>query len=91
MLVVSHVSPMKILLRHTLLQPPQAPRRMYLDVACLCEIDWTPVVRRSSVPSTTRRTSRPAAMASSDWMTGELSSWHGLQASAIYDGSAGTA
>lgn len=39
-LVVSHVTPMKLLLRHALLAPPQALRRMYLDVACLCEIDW---------------------------------------------------
>jgi probable phosphoglycerate mutase len=41
-LVVSHVTPMKILLRHALLAPPQALRRIYLDVACLCEIDWYP-------------------------------------------------
>jgi ribonuclease H / adenosylcobalamin/alpha-ribazole phosphatase len=39
-LVVSHVTPMKILLRHALLAPPAALRRMQLDVACLCEIDW---------------------------------------------------
>jgi ribonuclease H / adenosylcobalamin/alpha-ribazole phosphatase len=38
--VVSHVTPMKIALRHALLAPPAAVRRMYLDVACLCEIDW---------------------------------------------------
>ncbi len=41
-LVVSHVTPMKTLLRHALLAPPQALRRIYLDVACLCEIDWYP-------------------------------------------------
>ena len=39
-LVVSHVTPMKILLLHALLAPPAALRRMQLDVACLCEIDW---------------------------------------------------
>ena len=39
-LVVSHVTPMKILLLHALLAPPAALRRMLLDVACLCEIDW---------------------------------------------------
>jgi len=38
--VVSHVTPMKIALRHALLAPPAAVRRMQLDVACLCEIDW---------------------------------------------------
>jgi ribonuclease H / adenosylcobalamin/alpha-ribazole phosphatase len=40
--VVSHVSPMKIVLRHALLAPPLALRRMHLDVACLCEVDWYP-------------------------------------------------
>jgi len=48
--VVSHVSPMKIVLRHALLAPPPALRRMHLDVACLCEVDWYadgPVVVRS--------------------------------------------
>jgi ribonuclease H / adenosylcobalamin/alpha-ribazole phosphatase len=39
-LVVSHVTPMTILLLHALLAPPAALRRMQLDVACLCEIDW---------------------------------------------------
>ena len=39
-LIVSHVTPMKILLRHALLAPPAAVRRMYLGVACLCEIAW---------------------------------------------------
>ena len=38
--VVSHVTPMKTVLRHALLAPPPALRRMYLDVACLCEVDW---------------------------------------------------
>ncbi len=38
--VVSHVTPMKTVLRHALLAPPAALRRMYLDVACLCEVDW---------------------------------------------------
>lgn len=48
--VVSHVTPMKTVLRHALLAPPAALRRMYLDVACLCEVDWYadgPVVVRS--------------------------------------------
>jgi len=39
-LIVSHVTPMKILLRHALLAPPAALRRMYLGVASLCEISW---------------------------------------------------
>jgi len=39
-LVVSHVTPMKILLQRALLAPPAALRRMYLGVACLCEISW---------------------------------------------------
>jgi len=38
--VVSHVTPMKIVLRHALLAPPPAVRRMHLDVASMCEIDW---------------------------------------------------
>jgi ribonuclease H / adenosylcobalamin/alpha-ribazole phosphatase len=48
--VVSHVTPMKTALRHALLAPPAALRRMHLDVACLCEVDWYadgPVVVRS--------------------------------------------
>ena len=48
--VVSHVTPMKTVLRHALLAPPAALRRMYLDVACLCEVNWYadgPVVVRS--------------------------------------------
>ena len=48
--VVSHVTPMKTVLRHALLAPPPALRRMHLDVACLCEVDWYadgPVVVRS--------------------------------------------
>ena len=38
--VVSHVTPMKTVLRHALLAPPAALRRMHLDVACLCEVNW---------------------------------------------------
>ena len=38
--VVSHVTPMKTVLRHALLAPPPALRRMHLDVACLCEVNW---------------------------------------------------
>ncbi len=48
--VVSHVTPIKTVLRHALLAPPAALRRMHLDVACLCEVDWYadgPVVVRS--------------------------------------------
>src|SRR5438046_92245 len=33
-------TPMKIRLRHAMLGPPAALRRIQLDVACLCEIDW---------------------------------------------------
>ena len=40
--VVSHVSPIKIVLRHALLAPPPALRRMQLDVASLSEVDWYP-------------------------------------------------
>jgi ribonuclease H / adenosylcobalamin/alpha-ribazole phosphatase len=39
-LVVSHVTPIKIVLLRALLAPPAALRRIQLDVACLCEIDW---------------------------------------------------
>jgi probable phosphoglycerate mutase len=48
--VVSHVTPMKTVLRHALLAPAAALRRIHLDVACLCEVDWYadgPVVVRS--------------------------------------------
>ena len=38
--VVSHVTPMKTVLRHALLAPPESLRRMFLSVACLCEVDW---------------------------------------------------
>jgi ribonuclease H / adenosylcobalamin/alpha-ribazole phosphatase len=38
--LVSHVTPIKTLVRHALLAPPVAMYRMHLDVACLCEIDW---------------------------------------------------
>lgn len=40
LLLVSHVTPIKILLRHALLAPPEALYRMHLDVGCLCEIAW---------------------------------------------------
>ncbi|MQA97986.1 MAG: histidine phosphatase family protein [Streptosporangiales bacterium] len=39
-LVVSHVTPIKLLLREALQAPPSALYRMHLDTACLCEIDW---------------------------------------------------
>jgi ribonuclease H / adenosylcobalamin/alpha-ribazole phosphatase len=38
--VVSHVTPIKTVLRHALLAPPEALRRMFLSVACLSEVDW---------------------------------------------------
>lgn len=39
-LVVTHVTPIKTLVREALLAPPAALYRMHLDVACVCEIDW---------------------------------------------------
>jgi broad specificity phosphatase PhoE len=39
-LVVSHVTPMKIMLLQALLAPQVAFRRIHLGVACLCDIDW---------------------------------------------------
>jgi probable phosphoglycerate mutase len=39
-LVVSHVTPIKIVLLRALLAPPAAVRRIQLDVACLSEVDW---------------------------------------------------
>lgn len=39
-LVVSHVTPIKMLVAAALLAPPPALYRMHLDVAALCEIDW---------------------------------------------------
>jgi probable phosphoglycerate mutase len=41
-LVVSHVTPIKIVLLHALLAPADALRRMYLGVASLSETDWYP-------------------------------------------------
>jgi probable phosphoglycerate mutase len=38
--LVSHVTPIKTLLRHALLAPPAALFRIHLDVASLCEVDW---------------------------------------------------
>jgi len=49
-LVVSHVTPIKMLVAAALLAPPAALYRMHLDVAALCEIDWYadgPAVLRS--------------------------------------------
>jgi ribonuclease H / adenosylcobalamin/alpha-ribazole phosphatase len=49
-LIVSHVTPIKMLVAAALLAPPAALYRMHLDVAALCEIDWYadgPVVLRS--------------------------------------------
>ncbi|HEY1641299.1 MAG TPA: bifunctional RNase H/acid phosphatase [Streptosporangiaceae bacterium] len=38
--LVSHVTPIKTLLRHALLAPPAALFRIHLDVASLSEVDW---------------------------------------------------
>ncbi|GAA4559486.1 bifunctional RNase H/acid phosphatase [Planotetraspora kaengkrachanensis] len=49
-LVVSHVTPIKLLVRSALDAPPQALYRMYLDLACLSVIDYYadgPCVMRS--------------------------------------------
>ena len=49
-LIVSHVTPIKMLIAAALLAPPAALYRMHLDVAALCEIDWYadgPAVLRS--------------------------------------------
>ncbi|MFF4778409.1 bifunctional RNase H/acid phosphatase [Microtetraspora fusca] len=39
-LVVSHVTPIKLLLRFALMAPPESLYRMHLDVACLSAIDY---------------------------------------------------
>jgi ribonuclease H / adenosylcobalamin/alpha-ribazole phosphatase len=41
-LVVSHVTPIKTMVRHALEAPAVALFRMHLDVASICEIDWHP-------------------------------------------------
>ncbi len=41
-LVVSHVTPIKTLIRHALAAPAVTMYRMHLDVASLCEVDWYP-------------------------------------------------
>jgi len=41
-LIVSHVTPIKMLVAAALLAPPAALYRMHLDVAALYEIDWYP-------------------------------------------------
>jgi broad specificity phosphatase PhoE len=49
-LIVSHVTPIKMLVTTALLAPAAALYRMHLDVAALCEIDWYadgPAVLRS--------------------------------------------
>ena len=40
LLLVSHVTPIKILACRAMLAPPAAMYRIHLDVASLCEIDW---------------------------------------------------
>jgi probable phosphoglycerate mutase len=42
LVIVSHVTPIKALVTRALLAPPEAMRRMHLDVAALSEIDWYP-------------------------------------------------
>ncbi len=42
LLIVSHVTPIKTLVRHALLAPATALYRMHLDVASICEVDWYP-------------------------------------------------
>jgi broad specificity phosphatase PhoE/ribonuclease HI len=39
--VVSHVTPIKTLIRMALDAPPAALYRMHLDLACLCEVQWS--------------------------------------------------
>ena len=41
-LVVSHVTPMKICVAEALGAPLSALYRMHLDTACLCQVDWYP-------------------------------------------------
>jgi probable phosphoglycerate mutase len=41
-LVVSHVTPMKICVAEALGAPLSALYRMHLDAACLCQVDWYP-------------------------------------------------
>jgi ribonuclease H / adenosylcobalamin/alpha-ribazole phosphatase len=41
-LVVSHVTPIKICLAEALGAPLSALYRMYLDTGCLCQVDWYP-------------------------------------------------
>jgi probable phosphoglycerate mutase len=40
LVVVSHVTPIKTLLRLALDAPPSALHRMQLDLACLSEVQW---------------------------------------------------
>jgi len=40
LVLVSHVTPIKTLLRFALDAPPSALYRMHLDLACICEVDW---------------------------------------------------
>src|SRR5699024_8678606 len=39
-LVVTHVTPIKVLVQHAMLAPLNALYRMYLDTACLNEVDY---------------------------------------------------
>jgi ribonuclease H / adenosylcobalamin/alpha-ribazole phosphatase len=39
-LIVSHVTPIKVILCRALLAPPAALFRIHLDVASLCEVNW---------------------------------------------------
>jgi broad specificity phosphatase PhoE len=40
--IVSHVTPIKILLAHALEAPLSSLHRMFLDTACLSRVDWYP-------------------------------------------------
>jgi broad specificity phosphatase PhoE len=44
---VSHVTPIKTLLRLALDAPPNALYRMHLDLTCLSEVQWFATARRS--------------------------------------------
>ena len=60
--LVSHVTPIKTLLRFALDAPPTALYRMHLDLACLSEVDWyagracgRPPAQRHRAPDAVRR------------------------------------
>ncbi len=64
LVVVSHVSPIKTLLRFALDAPPSALYRMHLDLACLSEVQWYadgPAVVRSLNDTGHLRRAAPAS------------------------------